>query len=317
MSTSSRFSEFCENIKLTSAQYADAKTKYDNVCKTLHNYYYPSTFYNGSTKFLIGSYGKETAIRPPGDVDVIFKIPFHTYKRFSDNKTGPKGLLEEVKSILKNTFTTTDKIRANGMVVEVAFSTFDIEVLPAFEWTIEDYRGQYQIPEMSSASFAISKLLYPQYGLEPTSSALWGSWKRIDPKKEIEDLNTSNYIYAGNTKQLIKMMKMWLVNCNVPIKPVVIERIAIEFMSTFEYNTSRSIFYDYMIRDFLLFLKNKKNTTIFMPGINEDIKIGEDWFSKAETAYSRAVKACEYESMIKEFDAANEWKKIFGNDYPY
>ena len=76
MTTCSRFRKFGENIKLTTAQYDDAKTKYDNVCRTLHNHYYPKSEYNGSTKLLIGSYGKETAIRPPGDVDVIFKIPF-------------------------------------------------------------------------------------------------------------------------------------------------------------------------------------------------------------------------------------------------
>ena len=317
MSTSSRFNAFCENIKLTSVQYADAKTKYDNVCKTLHNHYYPSLEYNGSTKLLIGSYGKETAIRPPGDIDVIFKIPFETYKRFSENKTGPRGLLDEVKSVLKKTFTTTDKIKPNGIVVGVAFATFNIEVLPAFEWTVQDWNGQFQVPETSGSPLSLMGLMYPQYGLGSGLSSGYGTWKRIDPRKEISELNASNNLYDGNTKQLIKMMKMWLNNCSVDIKSVVIERIAREFMWSFAHSKSTSVYYDYMVRDFLLFLKGKRNATIFMPGINEDIQIGEDWFSKAETAYSRAVKACEYEAQQKEFDSAYEWKKIFGDDYPY
>jgi hypothetical protein len=303
MSTASRFDAFCDKIKLTSAQYEDAKTKYDNVCKTLHNYYYPNSTYNGSTKLLIGSYGKETAIRPPGDIDVIFKIPFETYKRFSQNETGPRGLLNEVKSVLQKTFSTTDRIRPNGMVVEVAFSTFSIEVLPAFEWTIEGFAGQFEVPETTS----LLSYLTTDYG----------RWKTIDPRKEMLELDVTNMMYNGNTKQLVRMMKKWLDYCSVDLKAVVIERIAREFMWSFAHSKESSFYYDWMVRDFLLFLKGKRNATILMPGINENIQIGESWYPKVETAHSRAVKACEYESQKKEFDAAYEWKKIFSDDYPY
>ena len=115
MSTYSRFKTFCDNIKLTSNQRRDAQTKYDNVSKVLHNYYYPNTVYNGSTKLLIGSYGKHTAISPPGDVDVVFKIPWAKYDYFSKQKTGTRLLLNEVRDVLNNTFTTTDRITPNGM----------------------------------------------------------------------------------------------------------------------------------------------------------------------------------------------------------
>jgi len=59
------FEKFVSNIRLTSAQIEDAKKKYNGVCKKLHNHYYPDSEYNGSTKLLIGSYGKRTNIRPP------------------------------------------------------------------------------------------------------------------------------------------------------------------------------------------------------------------------------------------------------------
>jgi len=152
MTITSRFDTFLATIKLTENQHNDAKTKYDNVCRTLHNHYYPRTIYNGSTKLLIGSYGKDTAIRPPGDVDVIFKIPWETYAKFKDNKTGPRGLLNEIKDILKKTFTTTETIRPNGMVVEVVFSTTNIEVLPGFAWTVESMKGQFTVPDTSKGS---------------------------------------------------------------------------------------------------------------------------------------------------------------------
>jgi tRNA nucleotidyltransferase (CCA-adding enzyme) len=64
------FIEMLRRLKLTKRQREDAKTKYTSVAKLLHNAFY-NTEYNGSTKLLIGSYGKKTNIRPPGDVDLL------------------------------------------------------------------------------------------------------------------------------------------------------------------------------------------------------------------------------------------------------
>jgi len=75
MTMQEQFLKFYENIKLTSAQREDAKTKYTGVCKKLHDHYYSDAEYDGSTKLLIGSYGKQTHIRPARDVDVIFIMP--------------------------------------------------------------------------------------------------------------------------------------------------------------------------------------------------------------------------------------------------
>jgi len=114
------------------------------------------------------------------------------------------------------------------------------------------------------------------------------------------------------------MMKQWKQYCSVPIKGVVIERIAYEFMWSYTYRESTSkVYYDYMIRDFLTFLKGKANTYIFMPGINEDIYIGNSWLAKAETAYSNAIAACTDEANSYDWGATYEWKKLFGDAYPY
>jgi len=45
-----QFKKFNEDIKLTSNQTEDAKTKYTRVCRTLHDKYYESNYY-GKTKF--------------------------------------------------------------------------------------------------------------------------------------------------------------------------------------------------------------------------------------------------------------------------
>lgn len=306
MTTGSRFSTFLENIKLTETQESDAKTKYDNVCRTLHNHYYPTIEYNGSTKLLIGSYGKSTNIRPPGDVDVIFKIPWSTYDKFYKQKTGPRGLLNEIQEILKSKFTTTEIIKPNGMVVEIQFGTFSIEVLPGYEWS----SGNFSVPD-TSKGFSSLPVLY-DFNL---SSANYGRWKDIDPRREMRELSDSNILRKNNTINLVRMMKKWVDHCSVPIKSIVIERLMIDFLSLNENADKSFSFYDWLIRDFLYYLLSRKNTTIFMPGINENISIGDAWESKANTAYTRSVDACQYESN-NETLAAFKWQMIFGPDYP-
>jgi tRNA nucleotidyltransferase (CCA-adding enzyme) len=81
MSTSSRLSKFLANLTITSDQRADAQTKSDGVAGKLHSHYYGTTF-TGSTRKLIGSYGKGTAVRPPRDVDILFLLPAAEYERW-------------------------------------------------------------------------------------------------------------------------------------------------------------------------------------------------------------------------------------------
>jgi hypothetical protein len=54
-----------------------------------------------------------------------------------------------------------------------------------------------------------------------------------------------------------------------------------------------------------------------MPGCaNEWIELGNGWLSKAQSAYSQALKACEYERDNQEILAGIEWQKIFGTMVP-
>ncbi|KAB7887608.1 SMODS domain-containing nucleotidyltransferase [Poseidonibacter ostreae] len=131
-----QFEIFNSNIRLTDIQEADAKTKFDGVCKTLHNYYFNSV-YNGNSKFLFGSYKKKTNIRPitaQQDVDVIFIMPdseFGKYDNYESN--GQSALLQKVKDVLSTTYSTTNTIKGWGKVVLVKFAEnkHNVEVLPA------------------------------------------------------------------------------------------------------------------------------------------------------------------------------------------
>lgn len=290
MSTvSQRFDKFLSNIQLTERQMEDAKTKYDGVCKKLHDHYYNTT-YNGSTKLLTGSYGKRTAIAPPTDVDVIFKLPNSEKQRYDAyTYNGQSQLLQDIKNKLLEKYSSTS-IRGDGPVVSINFSTYKIELIPSF-----NISGSYYVPVTRNG----------------------GGWEITEPQTEKKHVSDSNKRSDGNTVKLIKMIKAWKHECNVPIKSLVIELTAIKFLETWKYYNQSSVYYDWMIRDYFKELVNSSNQLCFIPGTYQILNCGNSWESKAKTAYNRAKKACEYESKKSYDDATFEWKKIFGSRFYY
>ena len=217
------FEKFVSNIRLTSAQIEDAKKKYNGVCKKLHNHYYPDSEYNGSTKLLIGSYGKRTNIRPPRDVDVLFIMPDDKFNQYDDNKSnGQSQLLQAIKNILSEKYSTTEKIKGWGKVVLIQFAggTHNIELLPAWE----KENGEFIIPNTENGGF-------------------WETW---DPRAEIKKINDSDKKTNGKTRALIRMVKKWSENCSVKLKSFQIEENVADFFSSNDSDKEYSI----LVRDF-------------------------------------------------------------------
>jgi hypothetical protein len=275
------FKQFAENIRLTDNQEDDAKTKYKGVCKKLHTSYYNKS-YDGGTKFLFGSYKTKTNVRPlteKQDVDVIFKIPKETYEKFKNyTSNGPAALLQEVKDYLKEKYTTTDKIKAWGKVVLVNFidKTHNVEVLPAYEKDDDTFI----IPNSENG----------------------GSWDKFDPRKQISDFLSSNSTTNGLTAELARMIKTWVNNTSsckyksYVLLTDVIKFLQIHFTTGADYSE-----YSDVVKCFFQYLKNS---------CDEDIK------SNVETALNRAIKAIDFENEDKPKEASEEWRKIFGLEFP-
>jgi len=125
-----------------------------------------------------------------------------------------------------------------------------------------------------------------------------GSWHTQSYREEIKAIWESDKT-TGKTKFLIRSIKKWSDNCSVSIKSWDIEQMALSFFSTKDfsgYNSSSLVkeFFDY-------FYKNTAD---------------ENLISHLKTAYNRARKAYDFEQNDKLDDATDEWKKIFGNDFP-
>lgn len=288
MSVATRFETFLSNIALTPAQKDAGTERRESVVERLNSNYWNSSSKTNNSIF-VGSWAKQTRIRPPRDVDVLFKLPWSVYTRF-EGRTGNKQsqLLQEVKGVLAAKFGAT-AIKGDGPVVIIPFTSYSVELIPAFAF--DD--GRYYISMTDNG----------------------GRYKSADYHAEETYIKDSDTATKGNTRELIRMMKAWQGYCSVPIKSFWLEIIAAEFLSSWEHKGKSRMWYDWMVRDFLAHLKGRRFGTIYAPGTYESMPLGEAWYSKASMAYDRAKKACELEATDAPA-AGDEWQKIFGTDIP-
>lgn len=287
-----RFEQFHSNIQLTPLQQLDGYMKRAGVVTCLNrNYYGESPRLDTDHSFFVGSWAKDTATRPPRDVDIYFLLPVAVYHRFQAyvwNKQS--ALLQEVKNCLAVTYPSTD-MSGDGQVVVVNFGSYCVEVVPAFELTTP---GRYWICHTHNG----------------------GTYKETAPWAEVVALDQADKDNAGNLRPLVRMLKAWQACCSVPIKSFHLEIVATEFIAQSPWRQQTMFYFDWLTRDFFAFLYHKANTSILVPGTLERMDLGDAWQSRALTAYQRAVKACEYESDNRVLEAGDEWQKIFGTDIP-
>jgi hypothetical protein len=218
-----RFTQFLANLAVTDKHREAGLKKFNNVIGSLNRRYYDnsSETLNG---IVIGSWGKFNQIMPPRDVDALFLLPDHVYHRFQQRVGNRQSqLLQEVKDALSVTNPRTE-MRADRHVVLVPFDAVTVEVAVGFRCTD------------GSIIVCDSKGL----GTYPTSTAL----------AEATELDASDRAWNGNTRALIRMIKCWQDNCNVPLKSFMIERLAQAFLFQWEHRLKGTFWYDWMVRDF-------------------------------------------------------------------
>ncbi|MEX0803264.1 MAG: nucleotidyltransferase [Candidatus Binatia bacterium] len=284
-----RFTQFHANLSLTALQHADGLTKRNGVVRCLNRHYY-GLISDSDHSFLIGSWAKSTAIRPPRDVDLYFLLPLDVYHRFQGYLwTRQSALLQEVKEAIVETYPDTD-MRGDGQVIVVRFETYNVEVVPAFLLT----NGHYWICDTHNN----------------------GSYKETAPLAEVNHIEAIDMSNNRNLRPLIRMLKSWQACCSVPIKSFELELLAADFVSQSPWRFKDYFWFDWITRDFFAYLYHRANSSVVVPGTFERIYLGSAWQSRAETAYYRAEKACRHEEANQIEAAGEEWQKIFGLQIP-
>ena len=284
-----RFGQFAQNLLLTRSQVDDGITKYQGVVRCLNRHYYGDAAVS-NTAFTIGSWGKNTAIRPPRDVDLYFVLPATVHSRFESHRWNRQSaLLQEVKDVLAATYSSTD-MRGDGQVVVVNFESYAVEIVPAFLLT----NGRYWICDTHDG----------------------GTYRTTDPFAERGRIEAVDAANNRNLRHLVRMLKAWQDNCSVPIASFALELVAAEFLAQSAWRLKGFFYFDWLVRDFFVYLYAKAGQTIVLPGTGEVIPLGDEWKSRVVTGYRRATEACDCERDNYIYLAGEEWQKIFGQQVP-
>lgn len=284
------FSAFLKELELSPNHRSDAEGKADRIARSLFTKYYPnSQFFSPSCFMKVGSYGKDTAAICDTDLDMMFILPREVFYRV-DQLLGNKQsqLLQEVKNAMFLTFPRTP-LRADGPIIQAPFTSYHVEVIPAF--LCED--GTYLT----------------------ANTADGGSWRYANPAVEFANLQAADRASLGKATHLTKMLKAWKYECNVEIKSISLEVLACVFVQQWQHRDQSIYYYDWMIRDYFLFMLKYINGSTRVPGTTENIQLGQSWATKCASAYQRALKACEHEKADFPLAASVEWQKIFGTRF--
>jgi len=285
------FQTFLANLELKPDERADAETKADGVARCLWKKFWLGPF-NSRCYVKVGSYGKQTAVRPPSDLDMLFILPVSEYTRIEALQGNKQSqLLRQVKETLQDSYPNTD-LSADGQIVLAPFQTYSVEVVPAFNWDGTSY--------------------------VTANTANNGSWRHTNPAAEFAAIQLADSLSVGKATHLIRMLKAWKRECSVELKSISMEVLACEFVKQWTYRHQTIYYYDWMIRDFFEYMHPYENGGwTRVPGTAEVIHLGDEWITKRQSAYQRAIKACVYERADMEQEAAAEWRKVFGWQFSY
>lgn len=287
------FSSFCNSIQVKNG--AAISSRYKAITKRLNTDFW-STSSESAHSLYVGSFGRNTAIHGTSDVDMIFQLPYSTYKQYDDYVgNGQSSLLQAVRTSVKKTYSVTS-IGADGQVVEVPFDDgITFELLPGF---IHD-DGSFTYPDSNAG----------------------GSWKKTNPKPEIEAIRTRNSTCNNNLVPLCRMMRAWKAKWSVPMSGLLIDTLAYQFIGSWEHRDKSYLYYDYMCRDFFAFLASQDKDKAWWkaPGSGQWVHSGKDQFQyKAKRCYNLSLEAIEHETADpkREWSAKQKWREILGTSFP-
>ncbi|MGE4282837.1 MAG: nucleotidyltransferase [Clostridia bacterium] len=291
MSVSDYFSTFCSNLRMSSDTVSTIQYRYKQITKRINTDYRNSSSETAYSLY-VGSYGRGTEIWT-SDIDMIVQLPYQTYEKFNKyTSNGQSALLQEVKTVLQKTYSTSF-VKGDGQVVGINFTDgINFEILPAFI----NKDGSYTYPDSNNG----------------------GSWKITDPKKEIDAMNARNSETNKNLKRLCRMARSWKEKCDVPMSGILIDTLAYKFIGDWQYKDKSYLYYDFMSRDFFKYLKDldTKQEYWLAPGSNRYVWKKGNFQTKASTAYDNAIAAISYETNKQEYSAKQKWREIYGTRFP-
>ena len=288
MSLETDFEIFIGNLEPTNI--SEMEITVGEIAKKLNKNYYNLDSDKTSHMYIVGSVGRETAIKGVSDLDILFDLPVEVFKRFDAYKEKKQSsLLQEVKNILKERYPNTD-ISGDGQVVVIKFNKYTVELVPGFKQS--DDRFKY--PDTNNG----------------------GSWKYTDPLPEISESKKTAEDTDNNFKYIANMLRAWKNKQGFKFGGLLIDTITYKFLN--EKTDYRNIGFDSyldMTKALFEYIKdlNKDQSYWYALGSNQQVYNCDNgkFITKAEKAYKK-IKDLTANSS----DVNKKLRQVFGTQFP-
>lgn len=291
MSAGNWFRTFHKNVYMGSNTVDTVAKRYKAITRRINTEYW-FTESEIDNSIYVGSYGRGTEIYT-SDVDIIVRLPWSVKERF-DNRRGniQSQLLTEVKDKLSKTYSLS-RVSSDGQVIVISFTDgIRYEIVPAFKYK----NGGYCYPDTNNG----------------------GSWRKMDPKKEIEAFNLRHRVHNSTMKKFCRMMRSWREANDITISGELIDSIAYDFYSNASYTDKDPfIYFDWLTRDFFKYLSVNTHKTWHTPGTYRTLEIVYPYLtkSKADEAYNKSLEAINHGDAFPTL-AKEKWREIYGYKFP-
>ena len=288
MSLETDFEIFIGNLEPTNI--SEMEITVGEIAKKLNKNYYNLDSDKTSHMYIVGSVGRETAIKGVSDLDILFDLPVEVFKRFDAYKEKKQSsLLQEVKNVLKARYPNTD-ISGDGQVVVIKFNKYTVELVPGFKQS--DDRFKY--PDTNNG----------------------GSWKYTDPLPEISESKKTAEDTDNNFKYIANMLRAWKNKQGFKFGGLLIDTITYNFLN--EKTDYRNIGFDSyldMTQALFEYIKdlNKDQSYWYALGSNQQVYNCDNgkFITKAEKAYKK-IKDLTANSS----DVNKKLRQVFGTQFP-
>ncbi len=288
MTIENAFSTFCEAITLKN--FETMKTTVGEITRKLNKKYYDLNGDKSSHGYIVGSVGRNTAVKNASDLDMIFDLPEDVYKRFNAYESnGQSALLQEVKNVLKEHYPRTE-LRADGQVVVIEFTGYTVELVPGFKQS--DNRFRY--PDTNNG----------------------GSWKYTDPLSEQKECSACEKRSNQNYYNFCHIVRCLRNKAGFSMGGLLIDTLV---YNHFEANDDYSLsdYEDYLdvLKELLYYLKglDKKQKYWSAVGSNQQVNNTDNgsWINEFAEAYG-AIKDLDEQSG----DLFKVLHDLLGKDFP-
>ena len=288
MSLGKDFESFCGSIKLDN--FADMEKSAGEIAKKLNSYYYELDKDSSSHLYIVGSVGRNTAIKNSSDLDIIFDLPDSVYKRFDAYESnGQSALLQEVKTVMMERYPNT-KMRGDGQVVVIEFNKYTVELVPGFKQG--DDRFKY--PDTHDG----------------------GKWKYTDPLSERNECANCESASNGAYYNFCHIMRSWKNTVGFEFGGLLIDTLVYNHFGEHEYYKDAGYDdYSTILQNMFAYLKaiDKDQSYWLAVGSNQQVKNSGNgaFVSKAKKADKKISDALSEDKELN--DVLIE---LLGDDFP-